>query len=97
MSAAYAEHLVGGAGTSVSLSSGTEVDLMWPLVFVRYEAAVCFSSTVRHKFDSPRQGIVVEFLTTACIYMRANGRSYTTYTCFVYCNRLTLLVGRVSG
>ena len=34
------KHLVGGAGTSVSLSSGTAVDLTWPLVCVRCKAAV---------------------------------------------------------
>ena len=35
------KHLLGGAGASVSLSSGTAVDLTWPLVCVRSEAAVC--------------------------------------------------------
>ena len=35
------KHLIVGAGTSVSLSSGTAVDLTWPLVCVRCEAAVC--------------------------------------------------------
>ena len=35
------KHLVGGAGTSVSLSFGTAVDLTWPLLCVRSKAAVC--------------------------------------------------------
>ena len=48
-------HLVGGAGASVSLSSGTAVDLTWPLVCVRYEAAVCYRLVVPHEFNSLRK------------------------------------------
>ena len=50
------KHLVGDAGASVSLSSGTVVDLTWPLVCVRCEAAVCYSDRlVPHEFDRTRQ------------------------------------------